>query len=229
VNWDPENNYKQQGSFRLRVVEMLLATAAVRAVVKDDQIDDLAKRYGVDPETLIEARIQYRTHRKKQGLQMPMGQKRTGTRHYQLKCSMPEPIFKAWKSECEFRGIESSAVMRSLIHGYLLGSYEPTNVVRGWRWRGKRYTCQEWTYERKGKRGGWPYRERSLITMGAKRALFLRAEARGTTVISITRALVLEFIDGKHQSLRVIDAQTMYDDVSRYRTTPGPRPDEALK
>ena len=228
MNWDPRYNARQQSSFRLRVVEMLLATPAARDPIPDDRIDEVAKRLGVDPDTLLEARIQYRVQRRREGLQIPMGQKRAGTRHYQLKCAMPEPIFKAWKAEAEVRGIESSALMRSLVHGYLLGSYEPANVIRGWRWRGKRYFSEERTYERKHKKG-YPYRERSLITMGAQRALKIRAERRGTTALAITRALVLECIDGKHAGIKIVDAQTMYDDVTRYRTEPGPRPDEALR
>lgn len=211
---------QRASAFRERLIELIIATNYVRDVIADDQIDAAAKTMGVDPDVLIEARVRYRIQRKLDGFQPPLGRKKRGTRHYQLKLSMPKEIFYLWKQEAELRGIESSALMRSLVHSYLLGSYEPKQLTARWYWRGKRWRVAEREWE-KTRGQGYPFRERALITLGANRALSVRAARRGHVQSAIVRALVLELLDGKHEGLTIIDAQTMYDDETRYRMEPG--------
>lgn len=207
-------------AFRERLIEFVIASNYVREVIADDKIDAVAKKIGLHPDVLVEARLRFRLQRRLDGFQGPLGRKKRGTRHYQLKLAMPREIFTLWKDEAERRGLESSALLRSVVHSYLLGSYEPIQVTTAWYWRGKTYKVSERSWE-KQKGGRYPFSERALITQGAARALRVRAARRGHVATALTRALVLEVLEGKHEAVRVIDAQTMYDDETRYRTEPG--------
>jgi hypothetical protein len=207
--------------FRERLIELVIATAYARDPMTDDKIDEVAKLIGVDPEVLIEARVRYRLQRRRDGYQIPLGQKKRGSRHHQLFCEMPREVFEAWRREAERRAVLPSALLRSIVQAYLLGSYEPPELLRHWYWRGRVVAIEPYA-EKKQRVGGYPYREVALITQGSWRALRLRAERRGHGAAAIVRALVLEIVDGKHERLRLIDAQSMYDDETRYRTEPGP-------
>ncbi len=206
--------------FRDRIVELVIASKYVRDLIPDDKIDAVAKKIGVDPEVLVEARMRFRVQKKLDGYQVPLGRKRRGTRHYQFKLAMPAPLYRIWRDEADFRGIEPSALLRSLIHAYLLGSYEPKQVLRYWVYEGKTWITSERAWEKKNKKG-FASRERALITLGAMRALRVRAHRRGHVPTAVVRALVIEVLDGKHRSMTIVDAQSMYDDETRYRTEPG--------
>jgi len=166
---------------------------------------------------LLEARARVRVERHRRGLPGPNTPRDASrltpyvqSRHrrlYQLHVPMPAEIFAAWKDECAFRGIEGSAILRSVIHSYLLSSHEPEGAVSRWYWKGR--LCEM------GRNGARPF-ERAVIPRGANRALKRRAHQRGTTVLAIVRALVLEVLDGKHRKLVLIDAPMMFDDEERY-------------
>lgn len=203
-------------SFRAWLAEKLLTTVHARATILDEEIDARAKRLGIDADLLLEVRARFRIEQHARGLPSPYTSSRqaltpeVSARHrrlYQLHLPMPVEILAAWKDECEFRGIEGSAILRSLIHSYLLASYEPKCTTRFWYWKGRRYEC--------GKNATRLF-ERATIPTGAKRALTRRAARRGTSSVAIARGLALEVLEGKHRELALIDPMMMFDDESRY-------------
>jgi hypothetical protein len=207
--------------FRERLIELVIATRYARDPIKDENIDRIAKSIGLDPDLLLEARVRYRIQRRRDGFQIPMGRKRCGTRHYQIKCDMPEQVYRDWKHEAARRGVDSAALMRSIMHAYLLGSYEPGPLLRRWQYKGQDLTIPKKQWESTKGKGAYPYKERSLVTWGSMRALRLRAERLGHRPTAIMRALILEILDGKFPHVRLIDAQSMFDDETRYRIEPG--------
>jgi hypothetical protein len=121
---------------------------------------------------------------------------------------MPEIVRVAWNEECEFRGVDGSALLRSLIHAYLMSDREPEQVLGYWLYKGRTYRLP------KGNRN--KFAEKALITNGSWRALLRRCQRRGCSASAMMRALVLEVLAGEHRAVQLIDARTMFDDEDRY-------------
>jgi hypothetical protein len=186
--------------------------------VSDDGLDSLARAMGVQPDVLLEARVEALMERVRGGRVAPMGMKKAGSQHYQFELLMPEEVFQAWKHEAMRRGIDGSALLRSLIHAYLLGTWQPSEVPKKWVWRGRGYTVSPGTWK-KAHGSRYPFRERALVPPGAQRAMVRRARELGTTPSAIVRALVIAAIDGVWAtpgSIAIVDCTAMYDDENRY-------------
>jgi hypothetical protein len=186
--------------------------------ISDTDLDSTALDMGVQPSVLIEARLNALRQRIAAGRPPPMGRKRAGSAHYQFEILMPEGVFVAWKNEAERRGLDGSALLRSMIHAYLLGSWEPPSLSKKWVWRGVGYKVNpaEW---KKAHGSRYPFRERALITNAAKRCLVRRGLIQGAQPSTILRALVLASIEGTWAtpgSIEIVDAANMYDDDKRY-------------
>lgn len=206
----------EQISFREWLVERVMTSAPARyAKLTDEQLKRIAKRMGVQVDVLIEARVRVVEQALQEKIQPPLGDKVRGSRHYQFKIAMPEAVFRAWRAHAEDRGVDPQALLRSLIHHYLLGSDEPTYLLRKWLWQGKMMESHERTWERTHK-AGFPFRERALLTNGVKRALERRAQRKGCAATAIVRGLVLDTLEGKHPRIKIVDARTLYDDEDRY-------------
>jgi hypothetical protein len=209
-------------SFREWLIERLIETKFARDAIPDAQIDAAAKQLGVDPDVLLDARARTRERRHEHGLRprmkklVPADVQARHSRLYQFHLYMPGELFRLWKDECAYRGIEGSTLLRALIHSYLLSSYEPTSPVTGWYWKGSRYRMGDAQIRR-------DFLERAVIPQGAKRALRRRAARFGGTSVGIVRALVLEAMAGKHRKVPVIDAGMMFDDEDRYYQGPSRR------
>jgi hypothetical protein len=195
--------------FRRWLSNRLLGTEFASMPLADDKIDEVAKRIGVHPDLLVEVRVRAKVLRATDGVQDPMGKMHRGTRHVQQVLPMPPVLHEAWREECEFRGVEGPALMRSLIHAYLLGTEEPTQVLRRWVYKGA-------THKLPDHKNRYKFRERCLIPHGAKRALMRRCHRRGVTMNGIIRTLVLEALAGQHRTVTLIDSRSMYDDEDRY-------------
>lgn len=206
----------EQISFREWLVERVMTSAPARyAKVTDEQLKKIAKRMGVQVDVLIEARVRVVEQALESKLQPPLGHKVRGSRHFQFKLAMPEVVFRAWRAHAEDRGVDPQALLRSVIHHYLLGSDEPSTLLRQWIWQGKTYVSQERKWEREHK-AGYPFRERALLTNGVKRALERRAQRLNCTAAALVRGIVLDTLDGKHPRIKIVDARTLYDDETKY-------------
>lgn len=200
-------------SFRKWLAERLLETKWATAPIGDDQIDAVAERLGVSPDLLLEVRTEARIRAVQAGRQQPVSRD-VQARHrrlYQFHIFIPHPLRALWVEECDRRGVESATVLRSLIHEYLLGEWEPEHVLRGWHYAGRHYPLS------KARRAVDAYLERATITQGARRALHRRAALTGTSAMAICRGLILEVLAGRHRSIRYVEQKAMFDDENRYR------------
>jgi len=201
--------------FRSWLFARLLGTRYATVRLDDSEIDAVAKKIGVDPDLLLEVRAQALITLHSRGLSPPLsnsGRRKKALddalqRIHQFQIWFPRVVFQAWRAECEIRAVHPTTFLRSLIHFYLLGSWEP-EPVKHWAWEGKLYRFY------KNERVS----ERAVITHGAKRALMRRASLRGTQATNIVRALILGAMRGEQQGLPLVTAGMMFDDESRYNT-----------
>jgi len=208
----------QRQTFREWLIGRIMGTAFATATIEDHDIDAIAHEMGIEPQTLLEARLRVVRERAERGRAVPEGVKRAGSHHYQFDLWMPEAIHKTWREECARRGLLGSTLLRSMLHAYLIGSWEPRTMSKKWVWRGVGYEMRvnEWKKEH-GSR--YPYRERALVTRGARRALARRAGRRAAQPTAVARALVLACIDGRWAqpgTIDIVDSTDMYDDEARY-------------
>jgi hypothetical protein len=206
--------------FRAWLGARLLGSRFATIRLRDDEIDPIAKRLGVDPDLLLEVRAQARVAMHEQGLSPPLSNRRKKIkddsarlnegqkRLYQYQMWMPPEIHEAWKAECERRGVYSPTMLRSLIHEYLLGAIEP-QPQKYWVWQGQLLRA----FRKKSFLD-----ERAVIPHGAKRALNLRAARIGTQPTHLVRALIMETLAGGHAGIPLMQAGMMYDDETRYNT-----------
>jgi len=196
-------------TFRQWLVDKVRATAHAREPLNEKQILIRASELGVQPSVLQEARAAYREQAMRDGVRIGEGRKRRGTRHWQCKLHFPEEVYEVWKQECSARGVDGSALFRSLLHAYLRGSYEPYPLLNYWLWKGRRKPITKGLVER------------ALATHGARRALELRAQAQGCSSSAIMRGLVISTLERRYAqpgSIAIVDARTMFDDEGRYHT-----------
>lgn len=187
--------------------------------VHDSEVDILSERMGIHPDVLLEARIMARSRRLAAGRAPPAGRKRAGSNHYQFELLFPPEVYEVWKHESENRGVLGSVLLRSLVHTYLMGSYEPDTISRHWEYRGIVYSLphiQQWAKQH-GRR--YPYRERTLIPNGARRALIHRSNRLGVEPSILVKSLILLMLNNRWAhpgTISMIDAANMYDDEKRY-------------
>jgi hypothetical protein len=196
-------------AFREWLAERLLGTKYATTEMNDDEIDGVAKKIGVDPDLLLEVRARARIERYSIGKSLPSSDPNSlMKRGAQINVFIPQVVFVAWKAECDFRGVDGAALVRSLIHEYLLGEREPEPMV-AWLWDGKRHRMGDRAFRMQ-------YMERPVVTHGARRALARRADRRGVPSITIIRALMLEAMTGGHRDVALVESTMMFDDETRY-------------
>jgi hypothetical protein len=205
--------------FRAWLIARLAATTYATTYLPEHQLDQAADYLGVTRDVLDAARQLAQKQRAEQGKPLPAGRRRKGSGHYQLDIPFPKELWQPWKDEAERRGVDSSTLLRSMLHTYLLGSWEPSEEpLTKWYWRGRLYSVTLKNYRRE-KRQMYPYRERVHMTQGARRALIRRANRRGCTMTALARSLILRCMEGTWAppgSLRIIEARGMFDDEERY-------------
>jgi hypothetical protein len=186
----------------------------------DEDVDRIAKQIGVDPDLLLEVRVRARIERHSIGLKSAAlaKEKLVGIRQRvaQINVFMPATVHEAWKIECDFRGIDSTLLIRSMLHEYLLGEREPAPMV-AWVWRDQAYRMGD-----QAKR--MQHVERAAVPHGARRALARRAERLGVPSLAIIRALIVEALDGGHRHVPLVESSMMFDDETRYFQGSSSRP-----
>lgn len=184
----------------------------------DADIEAQSLAMGVRPEVLREARRRIAELRIKAGRQDYRGDKRAGSNHYQADLDFPQQLWPLWQDEARRRGLKGSALLRSMIHAYLMGSWEPESRTRQWVVHGHGYAIADYSWEKQHGRS-YPYRERALVTTGARRALVRRANQLGITPTAVMRQLVCSVLEGKWGApgtFPITDAVGMYEDETRY-------------
>jgi hypothetical protein len=212
--------------FRAWLISRLADTGYALRVCTDEERVVLAAQLGVEPAVLLAAH-QERQRRRAEAARtlVRKGSGGTDSDHPQVEVNMPSDVWEAWHDACDQAAITSSTMLRSIVHAYLQGDWEPEHLSRHWVLRGKVYEVAERRYHREtGKK--WPYRERALITKGANLALARRAERKGVSKHAVLRGLILEVVAGRLASVRPIDATNMWNDAARYLRRPETGGDE---
>ena len=204
-------------SFRRRLTQLVSTTEWAHQADTPQRLEELARSLGISVDILAAAREMVVGGRKLRGLKPPLSKKVDERSWPQLEICMPERIFNDWHSWCESQHAKSSALLRGIIHAYLLGSWEPAWVASFWRYRGETLPIQLREHRKQHGALAWPWRERVLVTPGAKGALNLRAKVTATSPTAITRGLVIEILEGRYKNVLPRDAMSMFDDPLRYR------------
>lgn len=216
----PKTRSIPHATFRKWLIDRLLGTSYVAAFKNEpEEVQRTAYRLGIRTDVLLEAREQACLIRDAEGLQRPMGRKRAGSAHYQYTINMPRYLNELWKAECDRRGIKGSALLRSMIHAYLRGSWEPEHLCEQWVYHGIIYPDARTEAAYREKRRCNAYRERTLIPNGAKRALGRRSWRLGFAPTSLVRALIVHVLEGKWGgpgTFPIVDSAAMFDDETRY-------------
>jgi hypothetical protein len=206
---------KTYEAFRRRLIRLVATTSWPEEGKTADEVAGHAVRLGLQPDILIAARAVVEEGRSARGLKPFQGRKTNEKDHPQLEIDMPEEVFHVWHAWCEHQQATSNAIIRGIIHAYLLGQWEPAWVSSHWRYKGTTLSVPRRGYEEAHK-AAWPFRERVLLTRGAKGALKLRAGRTHTTPTAIVRGLMLEILEGRYRQVIPRDARAMFEDAERY-------------
>lgn len=202
------------GAFSRRLIKLVSTTTWAHQTETAAPAEPLSKELGVRPDILVAARAMVVEERRARGRKPPSGDKVNERGWPQITIYMPEKVFNDWHTWCESRKATSPALLRGILHAYLLGSWEPAWVQSLWRYRGENLPIQ---IRDQRKKSEWPWRERILLTPGAHGALRFRASCAGSWPAEIVRGLVLEILEGRYLNVIPRDAKSMFDDPERYR------------
>lgn len=195
-------------AFRKWLVSRVEETACVSLPLDtDEELERHAQQLGVQPDVLAEARANVRMRLAQHGVP-PHGTNDYDHPMTMQLCFAKEP-WEAWQRHIAAWGVTGATLLRSLIHLYLQGTYEPEPVLSCWIWEGRRVAVV---------RGG-RCREKTIISPGARAALNHRAALRGCSMMAILRGLVLDNMAGKFGQrgfLKLVDTRQMYGDKERY-------------
>ena len=188
----------------------------------DTELETAAVKLGLHPDVLLEARVRAKLRMRAEQV-VPSNKDaakfrslgrsellRQGvlTNTQLMLCFAREP-WVAWEAHVHAWGVDGAALLRSLIHAYLLGTYEPEQVNRYWLWDNRRlFVVRDGTC-----------RVKVWVPWGARRALEVRARMRGASAMAILRALVMASMAGKFGRrglLKIVDTRSMFDDEERY-------------
>lgn len=201
---------RSYAGFRTWLVSRLARIeSAMRWTITDDrQLRRYAKKLGVQPSVLAEAR------------QLAGRQASIRREMYQFEIRMPKEVFDAWRTLCQVRGLTPPSLLRGLIHTYLLGEREPE-------WLRHRLAPAQHRYGTGKQSAKWYYRgqlysntpncsEKARVTHGVRRALAQRAGVLRLAASDIVRALMLDLLHGKLRRVPVVHYDSLYEDESSY-------------
>lgn len=171
-------------------------------------LPQIAQYLGVTVDVLEEVVAERAIETQKRGRAATPRRKRALFRtDYELvRVNTPPDVAAAWK---EYRGvlqITTSALLRSLVHHFLIsGGPRPTSIGRAWRYNGRvqrmKHDMPEIT---------------TRITTGALTALDHYADEWGVSGMAITRGLVTDLLEGKVKRLRIVAFSELWGDPDRY-------------
>ncbi len=179
-----------RGGLRERLVEVISYSGYATRELKN--LEAAAAKLGVLPEMILEARM-LAEHRKKVMLENRHGNLKLAKRHrkfevYTLDLEMPDAVYKLWMQHCEVRKITETTLLLSILHAYLLGSYEPPVETRHWTVFGEVHPKSKIISS---------VRVRFNISYGMRMALVARAKSVGINPKVILRALVSKTMEGE--------------------------------
>lgn len=200
----------RQSEFRRWIVDRVKESHFM--VLREDTLEAVARRIGVQPDVLVQAQKEKATEMAALGrLPTRIGStRRSSGSEAVVQLMFPEEIFPVFVEAAKIKGFENSELVRSIIHTLLLGPDNPRWCARGWYYQGHMYRIRAATRLQ--------YRCKSHITRGADVALGLRARQLGVTRIALVRGAVIDFLEGRMNVICHTDLEHMWDDPRRYWT-----------
>ena len=202
------NEHANQQTFRTWLVKQL--TLSRWSAPLSEPEADLAVRLGVQLEVLREAQAIRDQELKKRGRAgVVRGRRRyVGHDYAEIRIWMPKSVHLVWLEVCAALRVESSVVLRSLIHHFLLSPQRPTVTAPFWLYHGEQLP----TATRKGPRQGGKTR----ITRGAQIALDHYADGWGVSPSAVVRGVVTDFLEGRIQRIKMVAFAELWGDADRY-------------
>lgn len=194
-------------SFRQWLVKQVLAlrwTAPPGAT-----LDQISQKLGVRVDVLEEAHALRELEVKRLGRTPRPGRKRAlfRTDYALVRVVLPPEILKAWCEYHETLRVASGALLRSLVHQFLLaGGPRPQVLTRPWRYQGHVYHV---------KAHGNP-EANARVTIGARAALDHYAGLWRVSTQCIVRGLVTDLLEGRVTKLRIVGYGELWGDPDRY-------------
>lgn len=193
-------------SLREHIIE-LISHSGYGVKTFGDRTAEVAHEIGVLPETLLEAQARRKERIVDAGVERKIGRRNSSYHYYCITTTFSAQAKEDFLAFCTRRSITPANMIRSVIHAYLQGSYEPEIA-------GKHFS--NYAGNVGGKPGGTL---KSNITHGAKIALRSRATMHKVSNNNLVRALLQETMDGKictPGALRVVGRSQMFSDASMY-------------
>lgn len=207
------NDHSDQLTFRAWLVRQLQALRW--SSPEGASVAESAKALGVQQDALEEAIAARALANQKRGKpRRALGRRALNRADYALvRLTMPAPVYAHWQSYCRTLGVAPAAILRSLIHGFLMTGQKPTTMTPHWRYRGEIYRLNRTI------RSITP-NSPTRITRGAQQVLDEYAELWGVRASFIVRGLVVDLLEGRTRALQIVAYPELWGDPNRY-TRPG--------
>jgi hypothetical protein len=202
------DKHADQLPFRAWLIKQL---KVARWSTKDGESQaDLALRLGVSIEVLLEA-AEERTDELLQQGKLP---RQLGTRalnasdYFALSVTMPPAVHADWTFFCGALRIQPSAMLRSLIHDFLITKLRPRTTGSTWLYKGTLHRIKP----------SQRLHAKTRITRGAQIALDHYAEVWNVKATGIVRGIITDCLRAGRlpPGLRIIAFGAMWGDPARY-------------
>lgn len=202
------NRREEYALFRGWLVDRIKDTQWV--VFNDEELEDEARRLGVQPDVLIDAQKQLDADREKAALpKTRIGMPRFS--HGQVfDVVVPQQMKIDFEERARSRGLATNCLARSIIHWMLLGSWVPSYYGSSCMYGGE---VVKMTVSPKNK---WPWCIRTKITRGAATALKKRADFLKTSGRSLVRGAFIDYLDYRIDVPVVPTIKLMFSDPDKY-------------
>jgi hypothetical protein len=194
-------------SFRAWLVKQVLALRWTAPPVAT--LAQISHKLGVTVDVLEEAQALREIKVKRLGRTPRPGLKRALFRsdYALVRVALPPEIQKAWKEYHTALRVASSALLRSLVHQFLLaGAPRPRWLTASFRYQGKAYRLQHLGNPEAAAR----------VTLGARVALDHYAELWGVKSMCIVRGLMTDLLENRVAKLKIVGYGELWGDPDRY-------------
>lgn len=201
------NRHAAPVSFREWLVLQLLTTRwAAPSGLNHAQA---AEHLGVTESVLTEAQALRAAEIAARGRPMSGKRRRRAPRYDYgvLRVGVPPVILAAWRAWVGQLQVSGSALLRSLVHQFLLTGQRPVTLDHGWLYRGVTYRATEEEHKTK---------VITRVTRGAQTALEHYADVWHVDATRIVRGLVIDLLEGRVQRLKIVAYGEMWGDPKRY-------------
>ena len=187
-------NHADQATFRERLLKLLKEGGW--ASIPGETHEELAHRLGVIPEVLDQVLREKRA-----------GKSKAESEYAVVQVTMPPRVHKHWRAMCTAYRLSPAAVLRSLIHHFLLSGRRPSKIGSAWVYDGERFTI--------GIAGR--HHAKARITRGAQVALAHYAYQWNVTPTGIARGLITEMLEARDlpKGIRVLAFSALSADAAR--------------